>query len=81
MHEFVIPFSIAPWTSLGSSSMTPTAYSMAGFVVAVSPNLGLTSNSAVTKCRLSPTVLSNTSGRVGGRRKKKKGQTAIWKQH
>lgn len=67
MHEFVIPFSIAPWSSLGSTSMTLAAYSTTGFVVALSPNLGLTSNSAVTKCRLSPTVLSNVSA---GKKKK-----------
>lgn len=67
MHEFVIPFSIAPWSSWGSASMTLAAYSMTGFVVALSPNLGLTSNSAVTKCRLSPTVLSNVS--AGGEKK------------
>lgn len=69
MHEFVIPFSIAPWSSWGSASMTLAAYSMTGFVVALSPNLGLTSNSAVTKCRLSPTVLSNVS--AGGKKKAK----------
>lgn len=61
MHEFVTPFSIASWSSLGSTSMTLAAYAMMGFVIALSPNLGLTSNSAVTKCRLSPTVLSNVS--------------------
>lgn len=61
MHEFMIPFSTAPWSSLGSTSMTLAAYSMAGFVDALSPNLGLTSNSAVTQCRLSPIVLSKTS--------------------
>lgn len=40
---------------------------MMGFVVVPSPDLGLTSTSAVTQCRLSPTVLSNIS--AGGGKK------------